>query len=224
MKLLTKPSISKPASLVKEAISYNLPDYAILHSDKQADYAVWQPDKTYIVLGRSNRITDDSVYMEKATEDGVEIYKRPSGGEAVVLSPDMLVISVKLPVENPLKTHQYFRLINNSIIDALHKSGISDVHQKGISDISIGIKKILGSSIYRKEKTVFYHAVLNISGSVAIISRYLKHPSKEPDYRKGRDHAEFVTSLRQEGYNTAPEDLKKALAESLKALVSLPPK
>ncbi len=212
------------AKFMTEAKPYNLPDYAILHSDKQVACSVWQPDRTYIVLGRSNRITDDSVYIEKAREDGVEIYKRPSGGEAVVLSPGMLVISVKLPIKNTLKTHQYFLHINTLIIEALNKSGIRDVHQKGISDIAVGIKKIMGSSIYRKDKTVFYHAVLNISESVAIISRYLKHPSKEPDYRQGRDHAEFVTSLKQEGYNMVMEDLKELLEGSLKSLVSLPPK
>jgi lipoate-protein ligase A len=32
------------------------------------------------------------------------------------------------------------------------------------------------------------------------IGRYLKHPSREPDYRAGRKHEEFVTSLAAAGY------------------------
>ena len=46
--------------------------------------------------------------------------------------------------------------------------------QKTISDIAIGDKKILGSSMYRKKNTIFYHAVLNVSESITEISKHLK--------------------------------------------------
>lgn len=204
-----------------EANTYNLPDYKILHSEQETVFHIWQPDNTYIVLGRSNRDLSQSVHTEQAQNDHVEIYKRPSGGEAVVLSPDMLVISVKLPLENTLKTHQYFRYINHAIIRALKRAGIKNLKEKGISDIAIGPKKILGSSIYRKSDAIFYHAVLNISEPVSTISRYLKHPSREPDYRNGRDHDEFVTSLSKEGYEkTDVSILKKLLQESLNDLIN----
>ncbi len=203
-----------------EAKTYNLPDYMILHHDKDADYHIWQPDKTYVVLGRSNRITEESVYVHKVMEDSIEVYKRPSGGEAVVLSPNMLVISVKLPLLNKLRTHRQFSHINHSITKALEKAGIRQLNSKGISDIAIGMKKILGSSIYRTEKSVFYHAVLNISEPVSTISKYLKHPSREPDYRKGRNHTEFVTSVMHEGFRTDIESLKILLQESLEELIA----
>jgi lipoate-protein ligase A len=203
-----------------EANTYNLPDYKILHSEQETVFHIWQPDNTYIVLGRSNRDLSQSVHTEQAQNDHVEIYKRPSGGEAVVLSPDMLVISVKLPLENTLKTHQYFRYINHAIIRALKRAGIKNLKEKGISDIAIGPKKILGSSIYRKSDAIFYHAVLNISEPVSTISRYLKHPSREPDYRNGRDHDEFVTSLSKEGYETDVSILKKLLHQSLNDLIN----
>ena len=179
-----------------EVKSYDLKDYSIFNSDKKSDFLIWQPDKTYIILGRSNRVAEDSVHADKAKKHGIEIYKRPSGGEAVILSPNTLVISVKLPLHNEIKTHHYFKLINNSIIKALSELGVKQLGNKGISDISIGVKKILGSSIYRKQQTLFYHAVLNISEPVENISLYLKHPKKEPDYRLGRNHDEFVTSLK----------------------------
>ena len=200
--------------------SYDLEDYSIFHSDKESDFCIWQPDKTYIILGRSNRIVEDSVHVGKALENGVEIYKRPSGGEAVILTPDTLVVSVKLPIDNSIKTHHYFKLINNSIIATLTDLGIKQLGNKGISDISIGIKKILGSSIYRKQKTIFYHAVLNVSEPIETISMYLKHPTREPDYRKGRDHHEFVTSLKQEGYEFTIGELRIQLNKSISRLVS----
>lgn len=203
-----------------EVRSYDLEDFSIFYSDKEADFCIWQPDKTYIILGRSNRFVEDSVHVDKAIENGVEIYKRPSGGEAVILTPNTLVISVKLPIDNSIKTHHYFKLINNSIIATLTELGIKQLGNKGISDISIGMKKILGSSIYRKQKTIFYHAVLNISEPIETISMYLKHPTREPDYRKGRDHNEFVTSLKQEGYEITIGKLINQLNKSISRLLS----
>lgn len=203
-----------------EVRSYDLEDYSIFHSDKESDFCIWQPDKTYIILGRSNRIAEDSVHVSKALENGVEIYKRPSGGEAVILTSDTLVISVKLPIDNSIKTHHYFKLINNSIIAALTELGVKQLGNKGISDISIGIKKILGSSIYRKQKTIFYHAVLNVSEPIETISMYLKHPRREPDYRRGRDHHEFVTSLKQEAYEFTIGELINQLNKSINRLLT----
>jgi lipoate-protein ligase A len=203
-----------------EVKSYDLKDYSIFDSDKESDSLIWQPDRTYIVLGRSNRVAEDSVHMDMARENGIAIYKRPSGGEAVILSPNTLVISVKLPLNNEIKTHHYFKLINSSIINALSEMGVIQLGNKGISDISIGMKKILGSSIYRKQKTLFYHAVLNISEPVENISLYLKHPKKEPDYRLGRKHEEFVTSLKNEGYSFSYNDLSAKIQESISALLS----
>ena len=113
-----------------------------------------------------------------------------------------------------------FKLINNSIIAALTDLGVKQLGNKGISDISIGMKKILGSSIYRKQKTIFYHAVLNVSEPIETISMYLKHPTREPDYRRGRDHYEFVTSLKQEGYEFTIGELINQLNKSISRLVS----
>jgi lipoate-protein ligase A len=130
------------------------------------------------------------------------------------------VVSVKLPLNSEISTHHYFKLINNAIIEALSCLGIEHLGNKGISDISIGKKKILGSSIYRKQQILFYHAVLNISEPVENISLYLKHPKKEPDYRLGRSHDEFVTSLVEEGYHITLADLIDKIGVSVKKLMN----
>ena len=44
-----------------------------------------------------------------------------------------MVISVKLPIDNSIKTHHYFKLINNSIIAALTDLGIKQSDNKGVS-------------------------------------------------------------------------------------------
>jgi lipoate-protein ligase A len=96
--------------------------------------------------------------------------------------------------------------------------GIENLNSKGISDLSIGDKKIMGSSMYLKGNDLFYHAVLNVSEEVSLISKYLKHPKKEPDYRKGRPHNEFVTSLHAEGYYIDVDVIMDSVRKALESL------
>lgn len=194
--------------------SYNLPDYTIFESQKDFDYYIGEPDNIYIVLGRSNNI-EGSINCNNVKEDGIMTLKRPSGGESVILSPNMLIFSFKQKsdkIKNPVKL---FKLINSKLIENLSKLGIDNLSSKGISDLSIGEKKIMGSSMFTKNNTIFYHGVLNISEDVELIEKYLRHPSKEPDYRKNRSHRDFVTSLQREGYNLTKEQLTKAIEESI---------
>jgi len=182
-----------------KTVFYNLPDQQVLESEKEIDFLVWQPDQRYLVLGRSNEAIK-SLIAEAVDTDKVQVLKRPSGGEAVLLSPKMLVIAVKIPLSKVAKAHDVFVIANNIIKEALDEEGVQNITSRGISDICIGEQKILGSAIFKKPDSVFYHAVLNISEDVNLIDRYLQHPKREPDYRKGRNHLAFVSSIHAEGY------------------------
>jgi lipoate-protein ligase A len=202
--------------MIQKVEPYNLKDYDLISANPVEDILIWVPDKTYIVLGKSN-ILKESVHIEHAVHDRIEIVKRPSGGETVVLSNKMIVISYKFLPEKTIKIHDYFKKINSGIISALELVGIKGLQLKGISDIALDEKKILGSSMLKKSDFVFYHAVLNVSESPGIICKYLKHPKKEPDYRDGRTHEHFVTSIHNEGYmidlNVIIDTLERAFSE-----------
>jgi lipoate-protein ligase A len=191
---------------------YDLPDISILQDEEWPDYQffTWIPDSLYLILGQSNK-AETSLKLDNVVQDKVKVYKRPSGGESVILSPNTLVISTIIRSEKLENPGKYFDTANRRIIAALGSFGIKNLNQKGISDIAIGDKKILGSSIYRKTNKVFYHAVLNVSEDPRLMEKYLSHPGKEPDYRKGRKHSEFVSSVFGEGYTKNKSDIMKML-------------
>ena len=196
-------------------------DYDLLDAELLVDTGsayrvmVWEPEFLCIVLGQSNQV-ERSVMAAHALEDNVPVYKRPSGGEAVVLSPKMLVISILQRGAELRSPRFYFNRINEKIIKALNRLGVKDLGTKGISDLCLGEQKILGSSIYRNKDLVFYHGVLNRAESPALMERYLEHPSREPGYRKGRKHRDFVTSLWKKGYEFSAEEIRRALLEELR--------
>jgi len=200
-----------------EIQEYNLPDIEIFQKPRSGyDFIIWQPDKIYLILGQSNKM-EESLFLEKVESDGISVLRRPSGGEAVILTPITLVISAVIVDAEIKKPHQYFKTFNDIIINGLLQAGIENVVPKGISDLAIEDKKISGSSIYHKKDKLFFQSVLNVAESTEKIIKYIKHPKREPDYRKGRKHDEFITSLIKHYPKLSANYLIKCLLYEMKA-------
>jgi lipoate---protein ligase len=191
---------------------YNLPDIELLNR-KTNQFLIWIPDKVYIVLGASNNMKD-ALNMDNVTKDNIPVLKRPSGGQTVILTPNNIIIAAVYFDKNNLHPKDIFQQVNKLIISTIEDIGIQNLSMMGISDIAISGKKILGSSIYRSKEALLYHAVLNLGEPSSTFEKYLKHPSKEPDYRQGRSHSEFVTSLREKGYTRSYHHMMNALSLS----------
>lgn len=203
---------------------YGFTDAELAYNENARGFMLIIPDNIQIVLGRSNK-AEAAVDLAAAKQDGVPVIQRPSGGETVVLTPNTIVIAVKLDNEKGLDTHAYFRKINARIIAALSGCVEGEVAERGISDIAVGQKKILGSAMHRKHDSIFYHAVLNVAEPGDTFDRYLKHPSREPEYRKGRAHSDFVSSLKELGCTLSAEQIMDKLhTEFLKLTQAYTPK
>jgi len=176
---------------------YTLPDIDLLNGNSN-QFMFWIPDKVYIVLGASNN-PDEALNLDNVIKDNITILKRPSGGQTVLLTPNNIII----------------------VAVFIEKAGVENLSMMGISDIAVSGKKILGSAIYRNKKGLLYHAVLNLGEPSITFERYLKHPSKEPDYRQGRSHSEFVTSLKEKGYTKSYHHLENILSLSFESLFGL---
>ncbi len=202
---------------------YDLQDVALLDAGPDMKYAfmVWRPERIFIIIGRSNS-PETSLYVDRILTDDIPVLQRPSGGEAVILTPRTLVISAVRREGNQLASLRYFRHYNGLIIAALESLGVEGLGQSGISDIALAGRKILGSSMYRNRERVFYHAVLNVAEECTLMERYLRFPVRQPDYRRNRSHDEFVTSLYQAGYHLGFDRLTAAIKERLVSGAHIP--
>jgi len=196
---------------------YDLPD-AFLFKGSTTGILVWQPQETVIVLGQSNSI-ETSLSTDTVAADGLRVTKRPSGGETVILTPATVAFTAARHFQVMIPFRDYFMMVNSAVIEGLAEMGVSGLGARGISDITIGNQKILGSSMRKVGDKLVYHAVLNIAEDPVLFSRYLLHPRREPDYRSGRSHHEFVTSLAAEGYNFTPTEVMAMLTGRLGALM-----
>lgn len=179
---------------------YSLPDAELLESTSPGcRYLFWRPQRQMVVLGRGSAL-EEAVYPDLIRDDRISLVQRPTGGESVFLTPAMAVLSLVMAGQTLPRSKEFFRQINAVWIAGLQDAGVGGVTGRGISDLAIGDMKIYGSALYRKPGYLFYHGVLNLAESPKKIGRYLRHPQREPEYRRGRDHERFVTSLTAAGF------------------------
>ncbi len=182
-------------------------------------YRIWRPEKIIVVLGHSQR-AEQELQIDALIEDSIPVYKRFGGGGAVVLGPHSLCIALRLSRQSEFEIQYYFDtclgLIQKTL---LHEYGV-EAERKGISDLAVAGKKILGCSLYMPRGNVLFLASLMIYPCLDLLNRYLKFPSRVPDYRLGRSHADFTISLSE--IWTKDQSFENTMAKSITDTESVP--
>lgn len=176
---------------------------------------VYRPRETCVVLGRGGS-EERELHRAAIDADGVPVYRRPGGGGAVVLDDGNLVVVLALPLPGLGEITSAFRLASALVAGALADCGVPGVQQRGVSDLALGDRKLGGSCLRRERGLAHYATTLMVDPRPGLMDRYLQHPPREPDYRKGRPHADFVTSLSIEGYRKDPDFWMNPLAAALR--------
>ncbi|MCX7029142.1 MAG: hypothetical protein NTU62_03370 [Spirochaetes bacterium] len=180
-------------------------------ADRTPRLRLYEPVETAAVLGAAGKPERD-LKLAALEADGVPVRRRRGGGGAVVLTPGQVVLALVTEVASAFGNREYARAINAWVVEALAPLGVSGLEQRGISDLALHGRKVLGTSIYRSRLVLFYQASLLVSNDISVFGRYLEHPHQEPDYRQGRGHDAFCTTLRAEGYGLDPQRVIDALA------------
>jgi lipoate-protein ligase A len=200
-------------SPVPATLPYDLDDIMIerTRGDLQPRVRVYCLEETAVVIGRGGR-PEVELRAAAIDADGVPVYKRPGGGCSVVLDPGNLIVAVTLPLPGIGGIKRAFEAISEWLIVALAACGVPGVEQRGVSDLAIGDRKIGGSCVYRTRGLLYYSTTLLVDPDFGLIDRYLAHPPREPDYRAGRTHRDFLVSLKELGLPPGNADLRYRLS------------
>jgi lipoate-protein ligase A len=106
--------------------------------------------------------------------------------------------------------NQFIMRRNRAAIEPEVRSQKSEVRVaiRGHTDLAIGEKKFSGNSQRRRKHFLLFHGTFLLNFDLALIGDLLRMPSKEPDYRENRKHADFLTNI-----NASAEKVKAALAK-----------
>jgi lipoate-protein ligase A len=147
-----------------------------------------------LVLGRGSR-PEIELVLDAVQADAVPVLRRAGGGCAVLIDPGNLILSLVLPLPGLGRSKEAFAAISSWIAGGLAALGVSGVAQRGHSDLTLGERKVGGACIHRSRDLLYYSTTLLLTPDVAGMQRYLRHPPREPDYRRGRSHRDFVGAI-----------------------------
>jgi len=184
----------------------------------------WEPRAPFVVVGYANAVATE-VNIAECRARQVPVLRRCSGGGTVVQGSGCLNYSVilKIDPDGPLKTvtstNRFVMERNRSALEPLFAKP-RELSIEGCTDLAVDGQKFSGNAQRRKRTHLLFHGTFLLDFDLSLIERYLCAPSREPDYRKGRKHTDFLRRL-----NVGREALKCALRDEWKAsdrVASLP--
>ena len=144
----------------------------------------------------------------------IPILRRCSGGGTVVQGPGCLNYTLVLPItkDGPLHSiavaNQFIMRRNRAAIESVGASlrarridggqrmpAANAIAIRGHTDLAIGGRKFSGNSQRRRKHFLLFHGTFLLNFDLALIGDLLRMPSKEPDYRESRKHADFLTNI-----------------------------
>lgn len=158
---------------------------------------LWQTTSTFVVLGRSSKV-DVEVDREAAERLDAPIFRRVSGGTSIAASRGCLFYAVLLNLEQ----RPHLRMLDEAHRYVMSRTlaGVEplcpDIRFQGTCDLVLGDRKVSGNSLRVGRNWLVYHGTLLVDMNLQLIAQLLNHPPREPDYRAGRKHEDFLANLR----------------------------
>ncbi len=158
---------------------------------------LWEPAQTFVVLGYANCAARE-VDLASCRQNGIRVLRRCTGGGAVLQGRGCLNYSLVLRVAGT----EALKSISgtNDFVMRRHQEALRallnlPVERKGHTDLTIGERKFSGNSQRRRQRCLLFHGCFLLNLDLDQVARALPLPSRQPEYRAGREHREFLMNL-----------------------------
>ena len=171
----------------------------------------WEARDYCVVLGYGKELAGE-VYEEECARLNIPILRRASGGGTVLQGRGCLNYTLVLPIdaEEELSsitgTNVYIMERTHGAIATLVDG---DVRVQGYTDLTWNGLKFSGNAQRRKRRCLLFHGSFLLKFDLELISRTLKSPVQQPEYRNQRPHNEFITNLKVQR-----SEIEKALTKA----------
>jgi lipoate-protein ligase A len=176
-------------------------DEALLHACEAGEgpevLRLWRPTAPLVVLGYANEPATEVNLLACAAE-GIPILRRCSGGGTVLLSPGTLCYAVVLQMARDPALESISganRYVLQRVARAARSATGAAVTIDGDTDLVVDGRKCAGNAQRRLRHTLLFHGSLLVNADFRQIARCLPMPSRQPGYRSGRTHEDFLRNL-----------------------------
>ncbi len=157
----------------------------------------WEVRDHFVILGYGNSLRRE-VNHDACLQDRIPVFRRCSGGGAVLVGPGCLNYSLILP----FAAQASFGTVTgaNRTIMEQHRSAIErstnrPIRTQGYTDLVWENLKFSGNAQRRKKTSLLFHGTFLLDFELPLMDRWLLFPSRQPDYRSGRSHSRFTVNL-----------------------------
>jgi lipoate---protein ligase len=172
---------------------------------------LWALPQYFVVLGYANKSSTE-VNLPFCRQYGIPVLRRCTGGGTVLQGPGVLNYSLILRADGSHPCHS-IPATNKFILerhrDALAALACAPVEWRGQTDLAIGGLKFAGNAQRRRRHFLLFHGSFLLHLDMSLVEKALPLPSRQPDYRVNRSHADFLINL-----NVPPHTIKAALAKA----------
>lgn len=157
----------------------------------------WSSDRACVVLGLGNDLGRE-VDLKACRAEGVPVYRRCTGGGAVVQGGGCLNYSLVLPLSdhselaNVLSANRFIMERNRVAVSAALGHSVEIC---GCTDLALKGLKFSGNAQRRRRSALLFHGTFLLHFDLSCVSRILQLPARQPKYREGRKHEDFLMNL-----------------------------
>jgi lipoate-protein ligase A len=180
---------------------------------------VWEPPNYFVVLGYANQAATEA-NLPFCRQNTIPVHRRCTGGGTVLQGPGSLNYSLILRTDPHGPCHS-IKATNDFVMNR-HRTALCDllkapVEIRGHTDLAIGGLKFCGNAQRRKKNFLIFHGSFLLHSDIELMEHAIPLPSKQPDYRLGRSHSDFLMNLK-----LRPSLLKDGLRKAWNASAPLP--
>ena len=138
------------------------------------------------------------MHEDACRNDGIPILKRCSGGGTVLQGPGCFNYGFVLPINNDSNLASITSTTSYvlSLVQKALSPHVSGTEQKGISDLVINNIKFSGNAQRRLKHAILFHGTILYDFNLNLVTKYLKEPPIQPEYRKKRSHQQFIQNIK----------------------------
>ncbi len=167
------------------------------HAEAGEVLRFWEPRQFFVVLGYANAVQKE-VNTAFCAEHDIRILRRCSGGGTVLQAPGCLNYSLVLRIDRDPAllsipgTNRYVLDRHAGALSALLRKQVT---REGHTDLAVGSLKFSGNAQRRRKNALLFHGVFLLTMDFELLEKALPLPSKQPEYRQGRAHRDFLMNL-----------------------------
>jgi lipoate-protein ligase A len=157
---------------------------------------LWEFARPVVVMGRSTKV-DYEIRRDYCQQNGIRLLRRCSGGASVLGGPGCLMYSVVLNLSREPGLRQIdvaHRFVMGRVLAAAQEQ-ISEVSLQGTCDLTVNNRKFSGNSLRIARTHLLYHGTILYAADLRLVVNCLANAPRQPDYRDGRSHGDFVTNI-----------------------------